>query len=209
MSRINFITGELHGKLGEIVGSSWKGAAYTKAYKKPANPNTSAQIETRALFQRIAHIGKGVRVPLEQYTRPIPKHMTGYNRLIQLNRTMFNRQGSKWDPLELVIMSGELTTVPITAATIDGTALTAVVTWDGTRGEATDKALVVVYDDESGRTAYATEIDRSVGTATIDIDKFANISSYNNVYAYLMFYRDDGNGKGENSETSVLKMVKS
>jgi hypothetical protein len=160
------------------------------------------------LFQNIAHIGSGIRAPLEQYTRPKPHQMTAYNHLVQLNKPMFQKQGTKWNPLELVIMSGELTSVPIATAEISSTALTATVTWDGTVGEATDKAFVVVHDDESKRTVYATEVDRSVGTVTIDASSFANVSSYSKVYAYLSFYRIAEDGSGVNSETAALKATK-
>jgi hypothetical protein len=207
VSRINFIKGELHGKLGEIVGSSWKGRAYTKAYVKPENPNTPKQIETRALFQNIAHIGNGIRAPLELYTRPKPHRMTAYNHLIQINKAMFRKQGVKWNPLELIIMSGELTSTPITTAVFNNTAMTAIVTWDGTMGEATDKALVVVYDNESKRSVHAVEVDRDSGTVTIDASKFANVSSYNDMYAYLAFYHINEDGSGMNSATAVLKVT--
>jgi hypothetical protein len=212
VSRINFIKGELKGRLGEIVGSSWKGKAYTKTYTQPKNPNTPAQQEIRHLFQTLAHIGTGIRVPLEEYTRPLPKKMTAYNHLIQLNKPMFGKQGHKWDPLELVIMSGDLKSLPITTAVFDVTAFTATVTWDGTTGADDDKAFVVIYNDESKHIVYATEIDRSVGTVVIDASKFKDVSSYNEIYAYLTFYRvadGTGIGAGMNSGTSVLKMTKS
>jgi hypothetical protein len=208
MSSINFIKGQLHGKLGEIVGSSWKGKYYTKTYTKPENPNTPKQIETRALFQNIAHIGSSIWTVLEQYTRPKPHRMTAYNHLIQINKAMFGKQGKKWEPLEVVIMTGELTSTPITTAVFSSTAMTAVVTWDGTVGEATDKAFVVVYDDESKRAVHAVEIARNDGTVTIDASKFANVSSYDNIYAYLAFYHIAENGSGLNSETAVLKVAK-
>jgi hypothetical protein len=208
MSKINWIKGELQGKLGGIVGSSWKGKSYTKTYTKPTNPNTPAQIETRALFQNIAHVGSGIRAPLEQYTRPKPHQMTAYNHLIQLNKPMFGKQGQKWNPLELVIMSGELTSVPIATAEVSSTALTATVTWDGTVGAVEDKAFVVIHDDESKRTVYTTEIDRNVGTVTIDISLFANVSSYDRVYAYIAFYKINEDGSGMNSETAALKATK-
>jgi hypothetical protein len=208
VSRINFITGELKGKLGEIVGSSWKGRAYTKVYAKPENPNTPKQIETRALFQNIAHIGGGIRTELEQYARPKPHHMTAYNHLIQINKPMFSKQGTKWDPLELIIMTGELTSVTITTAVFYSTALTAVVTWDGTVGEASDKAIIVIHDNESKRTVHATEVNRDAGTVTIDASKFANVSSYDDIYAYLAFYKINDDGSGSNSDTTALKVAK-
>jgi hypothetical protein len=208
MSRINFIKGELKGKLGEIVGSSWKGIPYTKTYTKPSNPNTPAQQETRYLFQQLAHIGRDIRTPIDLYTRPRPHKMSSYNHLIQLNKAMFSKTGTKWAPLELVIMSGELTSAAITTAVFDTASLTATVTWDGTVGEATDKAFVVVYDDEGKRTVNAVEVDRSAGTVTIDASVFANVSAYNDIYAYLAFYRIDADGKGMNSVTTALKATK-
>jgi hypothetical protein len=210
MSRINWIKGELKGKFGEIVGSSWHGKAYTKTYTKPANPNTPAQIETRHLFQTLANIGKAIRTPLEQYTRPKPQKMSAYNHLIRLNKPMFNKQGQKWAPMELVIMSGELTTNPIITAVFNSTALTATITWDDTKGAATDKAFVVIYDNDnkSKRIAYAAEVDRSAATVTIDTSTFADVSDYNDIYAYLAFYHIAEDGSGSNSTTTALKVTK-
>jgi hypothetical protein len=208
MSSINFIKGQLHGKLGEIVGSTWKGKYYTKTYTKPENPNTPKQIETRYLFQQIAHIGKSLYHDLEQYTRPKPQKMSAYNHLVHLNKAMFNKVGQKWDPLELVIMSGELTAASITVATFDSTTFAATVTWDTTKGEPTDKAFVVIHDDESKRTGHAVEIDRSVGTVTIDASSFADVSKYEDIFAYLSFYHINEDGSGENSETMAIKVTK-
>jgi hypothetical protein len=208
VSKINFIKGELKGKLGEIVGSSWKGIPYTKTYTKAKNPNTDKQIETRYVFQSIAHIGKGIYSSLELYTRPKPHQMSVYNHLIKLNKPMFGKQGQKWNPLELIIMSGELASAAIATAVFDSSALTATITWDGTVGDATDKAFIVVYDDESKRTVHTAEIIRSAGTVTIDASAFADVSTYNDIYAYLAFYHLDDNGKGFNSNTSRLKATK-
>jgi hypothetical protein len=121
---------------------------------------------------------------------------------------MFNKHGQKWAPLELVIMSGELTSAPITTATFDSTALTATVTWDGTIGEATDKALIVIYDDESKHTAYAVEVDRNAGTVEINASSFANVSAYEEIYAYIAFYRIAEDGSGLNSGTASIKATK-
>jgi hypothetical protein len=104
-------------------------------------------------------------------------------------------------------MSGELQSAAIASATFDSTALTAAVTWN-TLGQATDKAFIVVYDDESKRIVYADDIDRSVGTAALDASVFADLSSYGEIYAYLAFYTIAANGSGMNSETTVLKATK-
>jgi hypothetical protein len=134
--------------------------------------------------------------------------MSAYNYLVRLNKPMFEKAGTKWAPLELVIMSGELTSAAITTAVFDTASLTTTVTWDGTVGEPTDKAFVVVYDDEGKRTVNAVEVDRSAGTVTIDASVFANVSAYNDIYAYLAFYRIDPSGSGLNSVTTALKATK-
>jgi hypothetical protein len=134
--------------------------------------------------------------------------MSSYNHLIQLNKAMFGKVGHKWEPLELVIMSGELASAAIATAVFNATDLTATVTWDGTVGDATDKAFVVVYDDESKRTVHAVEVARGAGTATIDAAALANVSAYNDIYAYLAFYRIEENGNGLNSVTTALKVAK-
>jgi hypothetical protein len=48
-------------------------------------------------------------------------------------------------------MTSDLPAAALQAALFDRTALTAVVTLDGTPGDPTDKAFVVLYDDESKR----------------------------------------------------------
>jgi hypothetical protein len=63
MPKINFLTGELNGRLGAVVGSTRKGTYYTKSYSKPENPNTPLQQETRYLFKSIAHIGSRLKDP--------------------------------------------------------------------------------------------------------------------------------------------------
>jgi hypothetical protein len=209
MPKINWIKGELRGKLGEIVGSSWKGKGYVKTYTKPRNPNTPAQQSTRYLFQNLSRIGKAIYKSLELYTRPTPHGMTAYNNLLKLNKPLFEKEGVKWNPLELTILSGDLTAAAITIATFDSTTFEAAITWDGTLGDATDKAFIVIYDNESKKTVYTTEIARSAGTCAIDDTIFANTSFYSDLYAYLAFYHINADGTGLNSNTTVLKVVTS
>jgi hypothetical protein len=105
-------------------------------------------------------------------------------------------------------MSGELTSAPITSATFDSTNLSATITWDGSIGEPTDKAFGVIYDDESKRIVYVDEISRSQGTITFDTSPFENVSTYDQVYAYLAFYRINDDGNGMNSLTTAIKADK-
>jgi hypothetical protein len=106
-------------------------------------------------------------------------------------------------------MTGALPAAALQTAVFDSTALTAVVTWDGTPGDPTDKAFVVLYDDESKRSVYAVEVARSAGAATLAAATVANGSAYSAVYAYLAFYHINPDGSGANSNTAVLKATPS
>jgi hypothetical protein len=209
MAQINWIKGTLRGKLGEVIGETWKGKPYVKTYTKPRNPNTPKQIAIRATFQKIAFICKQIRTPLETYTRPKPKGMTAYNHVIQLNKTMFEKTGEKWNPLEFVFMDGDLTSANIATATFSTTSFEAIITWQTTIGEATDKAFVIIFNNKDNKAVYATEVDRSTGTVTIDASIFAGTSDYADIYAYLAFYRINEDETGVNSATAILKVTKS
>jgi hypothetical protein len=132
--------------------------------------------------------------------------MTSFNHLIKLNKPMFNKQAPKWEPLELIIMSGELVLNTIDEAIFNTADFTATIRWNGTFGEPADKALGVVYDNKSRHIAYRAEINREDGEMTFDTSTFANVSDFHNIYAYLTFYRIAEDGSGINSGTSAVQM---
>jgi hypothetical protein len=47
-----------------------------------------------------------------------------------------------------------------------------------------------------------------VGTVTINASSIANVSAYNDIYAYLAFYHIAADGSGANSNTAALKAAK-
>ncbi|MDR1326562.1 MAG: hypothetical protein LBK00_11050 [Treponema sp.] len=133
MATLNFLRGSIKGKLGQLVGSSWRGKGYIKTYTPPSNPNAQGQAAVRTIFQRTAHIAKAIyESALKPYTFSKPQKLTAYNRMIQINKTMFN----------------ELLFNPwITSATIKGHGTPAVavkVTFAAILGDRTDKAIAVL-----------------------------------------------------------------
>jgi hypothetical protein len=92
MAELNFIKG----KVGQFVGSSWRGKDYIKTYTPPSNPKTEGQVAVRTIFQRTAHIVKAIyEGVLKPYTFPKPHKMTAYNKMIQVNKDMFDDK--EWD----------------------------------------------------------------------------------------------------------------
>jgi hypothetical protein len=74
MATLNFIKGSIKGKVGQFVGSSWKGKDYIKTYTPPSNPRTEGQVGIRNIFQHVGHIAKAIYEPvLKPYTFPKPQ----------------------------------------------------------------------------------------------------------------------------------------
>jgi hypothetical protein len=107
MATINWLRANLRGKLGEIVGSSWRGRPYVKIYSKPSNPRTPEQMGVRNTFREVTKVAKGIyHQALKPYTLPRPKGMTAYNYMIHINRNMIKDR--KWEPSRLKIFDGPL-----------------------------------------------------------------------------------------------------
>jgi hypothetical protein len=211
VARINWIKGELHGKLGEIVGSEWHGKAYVKPYTKPTNPNTPGQIATRAVWQRLTQIARDLHTPLTEYTRPKPNRATLVGHFIHLNKALFaphdDPHDDKWDPTKLVILTGPLAPEYITSATISRATYSATVQWDYAHEDADeeDKALVVVYDAIARKAAYTSLQHRGDKIAQVDCSSMRDTSSLQQLYAYLAFFNgqgDDGLNPTLNSPTT-------
>lgn len=71
---LNFIRGTIRGKIGQFVGSSWRGKGYIKTFTKPGNPRTADQRAVRSVFYNVSHIAKAIyNDVLKKYTFPKPR----------------------------------------------------------------------------------------------------------------------------------------
>jgi hypothetical protein len=89
MARLRFIHGAITGKLGEFVGSRWKGINYIKTFSPPSNPRTAEQISIRLVFKAVslfatALFGKGLLDLV-----PPARRMTERNSVFHANKQMF------------------------------------------------------------------------------------------------------------------------
>ena len=83
MAELNFVRGTIRGKIGQFVGSSWKGKPYIKTFTKPGNPRTADQVAVRTVFQKVSHIAKNIyKHVLKPYTFPTPRRQTAFNQMI-------------------------------------------------------------------------------------------------------------------------------
>jgi hypothetical protein len=208
MAELNFIRGSIKGKIGQLVGSSWRGKDYIKTYTAPGNPKTPEQVAIRTIFQHTAHIASAIYEDvLKPYTFPKPRKMTAYNRMIQVNSDLFD--GKEWDQKKLKIFDGPLFNPGIAGAVIEdaGTPTAAVkITFDGTVGAGTDKAIAVIHDEIAEATLYA-EADRSVGEIVVPLAALPH-ADISQLHAYLVFARTPAHGTGSAGEVSGTAYLK-
>ncbi len=191
------ILGGVSGKVGNVIGGSWKGIDYLRIMPASvANPQTPAQMDQRSKFVKVLNFLQ----PLVGFLR------VGY-KLYAIKMTQFNSAMSYIlknavagtypnyviDYANVLVSRGTLTKA-------EGTALTSplanqvVVTWNDNSGtgdaKATDKTLLVVVDENNGESVY--DIDgaiRSAGTLTFNVP--SNFSG-DEVHVYLGFKSEDG-----------------
>jgi hypothetical protein len=208
MARLNFVRGSIKGRVGEFVGSSWKGEDYLKTFTPPSNPRTEGQVAIRTVFQHITHIASQINAGvLKPYTFPKPPKMTPINRMVHINQALFDNKA--WESSKLKIFEGPLYNPGITAAAIEngGTATAQVkVTFAPAVGEAADKALAVVYDETSDN-ALIGQAERQAGEILIPIAVLGQ-GDLSKLHAYLVFSQPPAPGTGEAGQVSGTAYLK-
>jgi len=199
LATINWIKANLRGKLGEVVGSSWKGTHYVKTYTKPGNPRTPGQLAVRGIFKHLSTVASGIyHQVLKPYTFPTPQKMTAYNYMIHVNKPMITRK--EWDPADLKIFNGPYRTLPITAVLVSNKGLpneeisidTDLVEYPDPKK--TPHALIgVIYDAKKGVVLHGIYSDENSNTpglfegVEIKTADFNYTVDFEDLHAYLVF----------------------
>lgn len=88
MARLKFIRGAISGRLGELVGASWKGINYIRTFQAPANPRTPAQQAVRHVFAEISHFATALFSLGLFRIIPPARRMTERNSVFKANGNM-------------------------------------------------------------------------------------------------------------------------
>ena len=190
------ILGGLSGKIGNVVGSSWKGIPVLKT--KPlsvANPQTTAQVAQRTSMTAAVFyaslFNSGVIKPL--WDRFASK-MSGYNSWIQANIDKFtNKTTADW--ANIVMSKGKMTAVEIEDVDIVTATTTLTVTFPSTLTDAyqqsADKAYLCAINATTGDVALpATASTRADGASYALFQK--EVVTGNVIKVYVSFKRADG-----------------
>lgn len=189
------ILGGFQNKIGNVVGSSWKGIATMRALPiSVANPRTSAQVLQRSRFSYASKYGSSL---LSTIIKPLwdrfSQSQSGFNAWVKANLPMIDEDGA-FQPPNLIMSQGTVYNPGISTSTKNNDARTITVTWSpDLEGDAlpNDRVYIAVYNTiEQEFAGYASVAARGDGTVTISI---ANILRGNEAFqVYLMFRRVDG-----------------
>jgi hypothetical protein len=209
MARLNFVKGSIKGRVGEFVGSSWKGTDYIKTYTPPGNPKTEGQVAVRTVFQHITHVASQINADvLKPHTFPKPHKMTAINRMVHINQELFDDKA--WEPEKLKIFDGPLFNPGMAGASIEAAGTPDVrvkITFSGAAGDGADKAVAVIYDEGAGKALSAIG-DRQTGRIEVPISAIDQ-ADLDKLHAYLVFSRPPRPETGESglvSGTAYLKV---
>jgi len=186
----------LSGKIGSVVGSSWKGIPVlrTKALSV-SNPKTSGQIVQRNAFTKTVSAATAllsyIIIPL--WNRFSVK-MSGYNAFVSSNIPVF-KNGFSGFSSDFVISRGEMAASPITSVSLEFTSHILYVGWtsDGGQGYklANDKVYCVVMSQDG--TVYDIYKGSSVRSdAQIQWTLNPMPAAGTTLAVYLAFARQDG-----------------
>lgn len=115
------ILGGVSNKIGNVVGSSWKGIATLRSLPlSVANPRTKAQRDNRDTFSVMSKLGSEV---LATVCQPLwnrdAKQMSGFNAYVMYNKRAFDSDPLEW-LINPVMSKGNLSATLSNAALADG-----------------------------------------------------------------------------------------
>lgn len=196
----------VRGKVGNVVGSSWKGIDYIRAKADHrADPKTEAQVNQRTRFKAALELAQAM---LSIVIRPIWNHqagkMTGSNLFIKKNIGAFGSDGLIEDFSKLQFSTGIL---PLPANLIvkpnESVESGVVISWENVlqQGNRDDKLMLVAMDAKEQRIMTLFDIDSTRGDGTAEI--VLPFEPRSEVYVYAFF----GDVKGRSFTSSVYQPV--
>lgn len=188
------VLGGFSGKVGPVVGSSWKGIAVLKS--KPlsvSNPNTAGQQAQRGAMSSIVVVARLLLASLIQtYWNPFSQKMSGYNAFVSENIAQFATAGFT-TPAGFFSMRGSLLGQSIGNATAGAGTNNVVVPWTDNSGQSdalgTDEVVIAYWNaTQDYWVVDAGSAVRSAATITISDAVMAQADV---LHIYLGFSRPD------------------
>lgn len=170
------ILGGFSGKVGTVIGGSWKGISYMRSIPQSVkNPRTDGQVNQRTKFSVALEFLKPMTSLLQVGYKLYAQQQTAFNAAMSyiLNNAITGTSPDfSVDYSNALVSRGSLTGAANAQATSTGG--TVVLTWNDNSGSGTasqtDKALIVILNSTRSEAMYDTAgAQRSVATETISV----------------------------------------
>jgi hypothetical protein len=190
------ILGGFSKKIGNIVGSSWKGIAVMKSLPlSVANPRTTGQVLQRSKMTNVVAFAKPLlSLLIKPFWDRFAVQASGFNDFVRTNISLFASE-MPTSPGNLVISQGKMAATPCDDMSLNVGLTVITLTWfpsliDNYQA-ASDLAKVVFvnYTQKTVEVTSATVL-RSAGTISFTLAIPAEVSD--EIYGYLAFSRADG-----------------
>jgi len=174
------ILGAFSGKVGPVVGATWRGKEVMRSLPKKSNRlATTFQQQQRSKFTMTTEFLGGVQPVIKRYFGSDSGLKTRRNQAMSYlmkEAIVFNDPNYEWDYTKILISKGDLLGINNGAVTA-GTGQNLDFSWTDNSGQgealATDKLVVVVYEPTSKATVYSLNAGgRSSGNATLALPNF-------------------------------------
>jgi len=145
------ILGGFSGKVGSVIGTSWKGKAVIKSRPlSVANPKTAGQLAQRGAMTQIVLASRALQAALIQVLwNPMSVGMSGYNLFVKTNIDKFTTSGLA-TPATFLASRGTLLGAALATSATDVSDDVTVITWVDNSGDAdalaTDVAVGVSFN---------------------------------------------------------------
>ena len=180
----------ISGKVGNVVGASWKGIDYIRI--KPdhvTNPRTELQVNHRAKFKGVTALAKKV---MGSVIRPIFKYsavkMTGYNLFVQKNIDAFGIDGEIQDFTKLSFSVGALS-LPENISVIPDAEVESGVKIScnnvSDEGDKNDNLMLVVVNASDSRVRSIFDLPNTRGEGAADV--VIPFEARSEVHVYVFF----------------------
>lgn len=191
------ILGGVQNKIGNVVGSSWKGIATLRSLPlSVSNPRTAAQTEVRNKFSAASKLASTL---LASVIKPLwdrfSQQQSGYNAWIQANINAFQDDGTP-SLAYLVMSKGSLAVSPITTFNYVAATEEIEVAWNPSPGgdaNSTDVPYVVLLVLRAGEViaySWSTGFTRGMSGGAYQLPD--GLQSGDSCMLYLSFRKADG-----------------
>lgn len=202
------ILGIMTGKVGGVVGSTWKDKNTLRSYRSSiAVNNTAKAVASKSIFAEC--VAKAIQINGvigRDLWQRFEKSQSGYNALVAQFRSAYDIN-NQFLPNALILSKGKIEETPIQSASINATTKDIIITWNtattGYQLPSDFPYVVIMSTDYQVLKAYNGEdllTKRSDGE--LIIQNFLADDSYAK-YIYLMFRRSDGTMTSTSSSSFV------